>query len=132
LLRGAAVDTQDFSYLLPLGPRTGTDLKGRAVRHVTVAAALDHTHVQESIAGPIGKFHEAEPLVGVVPFDDGLDRGTGWRVKPLGTKSRWRSKTAPGWFEVIVVEAIMTGRAKISVSAAHVSSWAGWNASTLK
>jgi hypothetical protein len=88
--------------------------------------------VQEGVAGPIGKFDEAEPLVGVVPFDDGLDRGTGWRVKPLGAKSRCRSKTAPGWFEVIVVEAMVTGWAKISVSAAHLRSWTGWNAPTLK
>src|SRR5882757_8298312 len=77
--------------------------------------------MQEGIAGPIGKLYEAESLVGVVPFDYGLDRGTGRRVKPLGTRSRWRSETAPGWFEVVVVESTATGRAKISVSAAHLS-----------
>jgi hypothetical protein len=38
-----------------------------------VAAALDHTHMQEGIARPIGKLYEAESLVGVVPFDYGLD-----------------------------------------------------------
>jgi hypothetical protein len=88
LLRGAAVDAQDFGYLWPLGPGASADLERRARRHATVTAALDHTHVQEGVAGPIGKFYEAEPLVGVVPFDDGLDRGTGRRVKPLGAKSR--------------------------------------------
>jgi hypothetical protein len=31
-----------------------------------VAAALDDAHMQEGIAGPVGKLHEAEPLVGVV------------------------------------------------------------------
>jgi hypothetical protein len=40
--------------------------------------------VQEGIARPIGKLHEAESLVRVVPFDYGLDRGTGGRFKPLG------------------------------------------------
>jgi len=84
-----------------------------------VAAALDHTHMQEGIARPIGKLYEAEPLFGVVPFDYGLDRGTGGRFKPLGTRSRCRSEAAPGCFEVVVVEATATGRAKISVSA-HV------------
>jgi hypothetical protein len=77
--------------------------------------------MQEGIAGPIGKLYEAVSLVGVVPFDYGLDRGTGGCLEPLGAKSRCRSETAPGWFEVVVVEATATGRAKISVSAAHLS-----------
>src|ERR1700751_1082376 len=105
LLRGAAVDTQDFAYLWPLGPGTGADLERRAGRYAIVAAALDHTDMQEGIAGPIGKLYEAKSLVGVVPFDYGLDRGTGRRVKPLGTRSRCRSETAPGCLEVVVVEA---------------------------
>ena len=85
-----------------------------------MAAALDHTHMQEGIARPIGKLYEAEPLFGVVPFDYGLDRGTGGRFKPLGARSRCRSEAVPGCFEVVVVEATATGRAKISLSAAHV------------
>ena len=31
MLRGAAVDTQDFAYLWPLGPRTGADLERRGL-----------------------------------------------------------------------------------------------------
>src|SRR4029077_11060299 len=50
LLRGAAIDAQDFIYLRPLGPRSGADLEHRARRYATVAAALDHTHMQEGIA----------------------------------------------------------------------------------
>ena len=96
LLRGAAVDAQDFGYLWALGAGTGADLEGRARRYATVAAALDHTHMQEGIARPIGKLYEAESLVGIVPFDYGLDRGTGGRFKPLCTKSWCRSETAPG------------------------------------
>jgi hypothetical protein len=49
-----------------------------------------------------------------------LDRGTGGRFKPLGARFRCRSETAPGCFEVVVVEAAATGRAKSAVSAAHV------------
>ena len=74
-------------YLWPLGAGTGADLERRARRYATVAAALDHTHMQEGIARPIGELYEAEPLVGIVPFDYGLDRGTGGRFKPLGAKS---------------------------------------------
>ena len=107
----------------PLGTGTGANLKRRARRHAIVAAALDHTHMQEGIAGPIGKLDETESLVGIVPFDDGLDRGTGGRVKPLAAKLRCRPEIAPGCFKVVVVEAAATGRAKISVSAAHLSSW---------
>src|ERR1700751_5055094 len=49
LLSSAAVDTQDFAYLWPLGPGTGADLERRAWRHATVAAALEHAYVQEGI-----------------------------------------------------------------------------------
>src|SRR5207237_1623441 len=52
-----------------IGPRSGADLEHRARRYAAVAAALDHTHMQEGIPRPIGKLYEAEPLFGVVPFD---------------------------------------------------------------
>src|SRR5438270_8034299 len=78
---------------------------------------------QEGITGTIGKLYETEPLVGIVPFDDRLDRGTGGCFKPLGAGSRCRSEAAPGCLEVVVVEATATGRTKISISAAHWSSW---------
>ena len=87
MLRCAAVDAQDFAYLWPPEPRTGADLERRARRYASVAAALDHTHMQEGIARPIGKLYEAEPFFRVVPFDYGLDRGTGgasnlWALDP--------------------------------------------------
>jgi hypothetical protein len=88
---------------------------------VPILYYYDNTHMQEGIAGPIGKLYEAESLVGVVPFYYGLDRRTGGRFKSLGPKLRSRSETAPGWFEVVIVEATVTGRAKISVSAGHLS-----------
>src|SRR6266851_6917926 len=97
-LRGAAVDAQDFGYLRPLRPGTGADLERCAWRYTSVAAALNHTHMQEGIAGPIGKLYEAESLVGIVPFN----RGTGGCLEPRGAKSRCISETAPGWFEVVV------------------------------
>jgi hypothetical protein len=48
-------------------------------------------------------------LVGVVPFDYALDRRTGGRFKPLGVRSECRSETAPGCFEVVIIEATATG-----------------------
>ena len=99
---------------------TGADLERRARRYATVAATLNDTHVQEGIARPIGKLYEAESLVGIVPFDHGLDRGTGGRFEPLDARSRCRPETSPRSFKVVVVEVTATGRAKISVSAAHV------------
>ena len=121
--RGAGVDAQNFGYLRPFGAGTGANFERRARRHAAVAAALDDAHMQEGIAGSVGKLNKAETLVGVVPFDDGLDRGAGGRVKPLGAELRRRSEIAPGRFVVIVVETTATGRTKISVSAAHVSAW---------
>ena len=103
--------------------RYGADLERGARRYATEAAALDHTHVQEGIARPIGKLYEAEPLVGVEPFDYGLDRRTGGRFKPLGVSSECGSETAPRCFEIAVVEATATAGAKVSVSAAHVILW---------
>ena len=107
MLRGAGVDAQDFGHLQALGTGTGADLERRTRRKATVAAALDYTHMQEGITGPIGKLYEAETFVWIVPFDDGLDRGTGGRFK-----FRCRSEIAPGCFEVVVVEAAATGGRK--------------------
>jgi len=33
--------------------------------------------MEEGVAGPIGEFDEPEPLFGVEPLDDPVDRGTG-------------------------------------------------------
>jgi len=88
LRRGAAVEAQDFRYLRALGPGTGANLEGRTRRYAAVAAALDHTHMQEGIPRPIGQLYEAEPFVGIVPFNHGSDRRTGGRFKPLGAKAR--------------------------------------------
>src|SRR6185437_5401030 len=51
------------------------------------ALDIDPPALLSVIARPIGKLYEAESLVGVVPFDYGLDRGTGRRFKPLRTRS---------------------------------------------
>ena len=125
LRRGAGVDTQNFGYLRPFGAGPGADLQCRARRHAAVAATLDHTCMQEGIAGSIGKLHEAETLVGVVPFDNSLGRGAGRCFKPLRAEFRRRSEIAPGRFVVVVGEGASPRRAKISVFVAHVSAWAG-------
>jgi hypothetical protein len=59
LLHGAAVDTQDFACLWPLGPGTGADLERRAGRYAIVAAALDHTDMQGTCSGcsPLNSMH---------------------------------------------------------------------------
>src|SRR5580704_18871533 len=85
------------------------------------APGVPSTRIGDTLRGEIGKLYEAESLVGIVPFDDGLDRGTGGCFEPLGAKPRCRSETAPGWFGVVVVESTATGRTKIPRSAAHVS-----------
>jgi hypothetical protein len=77
--------------------------------------------MQKGIAGSVGKLDKAKSLLGIVPFDDGLDRGTGGCFKSLAAKLRCRPETAPGCFEVVVVEAAAAGRSKISISAAHLN-----------
>jgi hypothetical protein len=41
--------------------------------------------MQKGITGPIGKLDETKSLVGIVPFDDGLDGG------PEGASNLWPS-----------------------------------------
>ena len=84
---------------------------------------LGFIDLEQKTLQPLDKLYEAESLVGVVPFDYGLDRRTGGRFKPLGVRSRCSSETAPRCFEVVVVEAMATAGAKVSVSAAHVIPW---------
>jgi hypothetical protein len=76
--------------------------------------------MQKGIAGPIGKLDETKSLLGIVPFDDALNRGAGRRFKSLAAKLRCSPETAPGCFKVVVVEAAAAGRTKISVSAVHL------------
>ena len=45
--------------------------------HGVDAALSQHTPMEEGVAGPIGEFDEPEPLFGVEPLDDPVDRGTG-------------------------------------------------------
>jgi hypothetical protein len=76
--------------------------------------------MQKGIPGPIGKLDETKSLLGIVPFDDALDRGTGGRFKPLAAKLRRSPETAPGCCKVVIVKAAAAGRTKISVSAVHL------------
>jgi hypothetical protein len=82
LLRGAAVDAQGFR--LPAAPWRRDRSELRASR----PAVRYRGRCARRLAGSIGKLYEAETLVGVVPFDDGLNRGAGGRVKPLGAEFR--------------------------------------------
>ena len=93
--------------------------RGRCARPHSRAGSHRPTHRQAV---------RSRSLVGVVPFDYGLDRGTGRRFKPLRTRSGCRSETPPGCFEVVVVEVTATSGTKISVSAAHVIPSGVWNA----
>ena len=116
--RGTGIDADDLSHLRSLRTWAGAYLKRRARRHATVAAALSHAYVQEGIAGAVRQLHEAEPLLGIVPFDGSADGWAG-RCFELRTARRGKSKITSWWFVVVVVEITASVRAKISVSAAH-------------
>jgi hypothetical protein len=80
--------------------------------------------MEEGIARAIGKLHEAEPFVGIVPLDGGPDWRAGRRFKPRGAGSSCRRPEIPRRrVEVVIVETTPTGWTKISGSAAHVTSW---------
>src|SRR5580700_2873639 len=70
-------------YLWSLWSRPDADLQRRTWRYIAEAMALKHTDMQEGVAGAIGKLHEPEPLVGIVP----LDNRPGWRA---GGHFNWR------------------------------------------
>src|ERR1700680_768745 len=119
---GAGIDADDLGYLWSLWSRPDADLQRRTWRYIAEATALEHTDMQEGVAGAIGKLHEPEPLVGIVP----LDGRPGWRggghSKWRGAGSSWRRcKIARRQVEIVVVETTATGRTKIPRSAAHVS-----------
>ena len=56
-----------------------------------------HASMKEGVAGPIGEFNEAKPLLGAEPFNDPTDRWPGRGLKPglaesgSGSKSTGRS-----------------------------------------
>ena len=57
--------------------RTDADLEGFTRLHVADAALSQHAPMQEGVAGPIREFNEPEAFVGIEPFDDPTDPGTG-------------------------------------------------------
>src|SRR3954451_611264 len=71
LRRGAGIQADDLGHLRPFRSRTGAHFKRRARRYATVTAAFHHAYMQEGIARAIRELHEAEPLLGIVPLDDG-------------------------------------------------------------
>src|ERR1700726_1739525 len=75
LRRGAGIHADDLGHLRPLRSRADAHLKRRARRYAAVATTLRHAYMQEGIAGAICELHEAESLLGIVPFDGGAD---GW------------------------------------------------------
>src|SRR5580693_10201121 len=75
LRRGAGIHADDLGHLRPLRSRADAHLKRRARRYAAVATTLRHAYMQEGIAGAIRELHEAESLLGIVPFDGGAD---GW------------------------------------------------------
>ncbi len=117
---GAGVHAQDFRHLQPLRTRPGADLKGCSRWHAAMAAALNHAHVQESVAGTGGQLDKAKPFVGVVPLDRRSD-GRAGRAIELWAARRRVSEITGRRFKVVVVETTAAVRAKISVSIAHVS-----------
>ena len=85
-----------------------------------MAAALNDTYMEEGVPRPISQHDEAKALVWVVPLDGGFNGGPGGAVK-LWTARRRVSEIARRRLIIIVGEITATGRAKISVSVAHVS-----------
>jgi hypothetical protein len=61
-----------------------------------------------------------------------VGRGVVTGTVRIAAKVTPASEVAPGCFEVVVVEATAAARTKISISAAHRSSWVEWNTPTLK
>jgi len=120
--RGAGIHAEDLRHLRPLRPRAGADLKRRAGWHAVVTTALDDAHMEEGVARAITKRDEAKAFVGVVPLDGSSDGGARRAVELWATRRRIAEITGRR-FVVVVIEITAAVRAKISVSAAHVTSW---------
>ncbi len=81
-------DLRDLPALLTL-PDAHTQLRAGDRRAGT--RALDGARVQEGIPGAVSQLHEAESLLAIVPFHDGLDLGTRreGRGRAEGRPCRW-------------------------------------------
>src|SRR6202011_3156221 len=110
LRRGAGIHAGDLGHLRPLRSRADAHLKRRARRYAAVATTLRHAYMQEGIAGAIRELHEAESLLGIVPFDGGADGWTG-RCFELRPARRSKSEISSRRFVVVVVENTAGGRA---------------------
>ena len=99
----------------PFVSGTDADFEGLALLHGVDAALSQHTPMEEGVAGPIGEFDEPEPLFGVEPLNDPVDRGTG-RVferlaePTLGSERTWL------WAVGISVEVATPRMTKILIS----------------
>jgi hypothetical protein len=76
--------------------------------------------MQERVTGTVRQRDEAKALIGVVPFD-GSAHGCAEGVVEVRTARRRVSKIARRWLVVVVGQITAAGRAKISLSVAHVS-----------
>jgi hypothetical protein len=94
-------------------------LERRPRRHGTMTAALEHTCVQEGVAGTASELHEAETFARVVPFDDSLKGRAGGRFE-LWTAGRRIAEIAGRRLVVVVFETTAAWWAEISVSVSHV------------
>ena len=52
---------------------TNTNFDGLSRLYGVDAALSEDRAVKEGVAGPIGKFDESKPLLGIEPLDDSLD-----------------------------------------------------------
>ena len=84
-----------------------------------MTTALNHAHMEKSVAGAVTKRDEAKAFARVIPLDGGSNGGPGWAVELRITRWR-RSKITRRWLVVIVGKITAAGRAKISVSIGHV------------
>jgi hypothetical protein len=102
LRRRAGVHAEDLRHLRSLRSGAGAHLKRRTGEHTAAAIALDHAHMQESVARAVGKFDEAKSFVRVVPLDDGSDGLARGCFKTWDARPRRKSEVV-GWRLLVVV-----------------------------
>ena len=110
------MDAQHLRYVRSRVAGADSNFESIAGLYGADAAPREHTPVQETVAGLIGKFDETKPLLGAEPFDDCSDWIAGRLFESGLGEPGLSAKSTRLWVVSISVELATPRMAEILVS----------------